>query len=325
MNNLKKLGLTALAGTLATTVAQAGTLSVSGSAEINYQTHGEGTSTGNPFTDNQTMTFSGSGDLDNGMTVSYSNKITGGAGTTINFTGSSVAIDMGDAGVIGLYGDNSDGAGISAYQDVIPTAGEEVWDDTGAADHGSVDEGVVDAGTNNNLGYKVSMGNLTLSTAWAKTAAGAEGSAVLVFDNLIDGLSLGAGMGETQEGDSAANKNTSDLETYFIKYSAGPVSAGIQRSEVRPTVSTGASVAASDKVRNHYGISFAVNENLSISAGKSDLDYGGTLLDQTDSGISASYTMGATTVGLVHNRTEDHHGVANDDYDVSEIKLSFAF
>src|SRR6056300_1477694 len=226
MNNLKKLGLTALAGTLATTVAQAGTLSVSGSAEINYQTHAEGTSTGNPFSDNQTMTFSGSGDLDNGMTVSYSNTITGGAATTINFTGSSVAIDMGDAGVIGLYGDNSDGAGISAYQDVIPNAGEQVWDDTGAPSHGSISEGIVDGGVNNNLGYKVSAGDLTISAAWGKATDGGEGSIVLVYDNLIDGLSLGAGMGETQE--SAANKNTTDLATYFIKYSTGPVSVGYQ-------------------------------------------------------------------------------------------------
>ena len=324
MNNLKKLGLTALAGTLAASVAQAGTLSVSGTAEINYQTNGDGTATGNPFNDNQTMTFSGSGDLDNGMTVSYSNTITGGAGTTINFTGSSVAIDMGDAGVIGLYGDHADGAGISAYQDVIPTAGEQVWDDTGAADHGSIDEGVVDGGVNNNLGYKASLGDLTISAAWGKATDGGEGSVVLVYDNLIDGLSLGVGVGETQE--DPGNKNTTDLETAFVTYSMGAITVGFQRSEVSPTVSNGTTVATTDKERNHYGISFAVNENLSISAGKSDLEYGHTnLLDQTDSGISASYTMGATSIGLVHNRTEDLHGVAGDDYDVSEVKLTFAF
>ena len=324
MNNLKKLGLTALAGTLAASVAQAGTLSVSGTAEINYQTHGDGSSTGNPFDDNQTMTFSGSGDLDNGMTVSYSNTISGGAATTINFSGSSVAIDMGDAGVIGLYADDSDGAGISTYQNMVPTAGEEVWDDTGAGDHGSIDEGVVDGGVNTNLGYNASLGDLTISAAWGKATDGAEGSVVLAYDNLIDGLSLGVGIGETQE--SEDNKNTTDLETAFVTYSIGAVTVGYQRSEVSPTVSNGSAVGTTDKERNHYGISFAVNENLSISAGKSDLEYGHTsLLDQTDSGMSASYTMGATSIGLVHNRTEDHHGVAGADYDVSEVKLTFAF
>jgi len=81
------------------------------------------------------------------------------------------------------------------------------------------------------------------------------------------------------------------------------------------------------KTRDHVGVSFAVNENLSISAGRSELDYGSgsTLLDQVDSGISASYTMGSTTVGFVHNQSSDAGGVANTDLDVTEISLTFAF
>ena len=324
MNNFKKIGLTALAGTLAASVAQAGTLSVSGTAEINYQTKGDGNATGNPFSDNQTMTFSGSGELDNGYTVSYSNTLTGGAGTTVNFTGSSVAIDMGDAGTIGLYGDNSDGAGISTYQDVVPTAGEQVWDDTGATTHGGINNGIVDEGVRNNIGYKVTAGNITVSTSWAKAADGGEGSAVLVYDNLIDGLSIGYGTGETQE--SAANSNTTDLETAFAKYTMGAATFGVQSSSVEPTNSAGTTVGTTKKDRIHYGVSFAVNENLSISAGQSELEFDSSnLVDQTDSCISASYTMESTTIGLVHNKTADHAGVSGDDYDVSEIKLSFAF
>lgn len=324
MNNFKKIGLTALAGTLAASVAQAGTLSVSGSAEINYQTHGDGSATGNPFSDNQTMTFSGSGELDNGYTVSYSNTLTGGTGTTVNFTGSSVAIDMGDAGTIGLYGDNSDGAGISTYQDVVPNAGEQVWDDTGVSSHGGINNGIVDEGVRNNIGYKVSAGNITASASWAKAADGGEGSVVLVYDNLIDGMSIGYGVGETQE--AATNSNTTDLTTMFVKYTMGAATFGVQQSSVEPTNGAGTTVATTDKDRLHVGVSFAVNENLSVAVGQSDLEFDAAgLVDQTDSGISASYTMGSTTVGLVHNKTSDAAGVSGDDYDVSEIKLSFAF
>ena len=39
MNNLKKLGLTALAGSLVAVSAQAGELSVSGSANMTYKTN----------------------------------------------------------------------------------------------------------------------------------------------------------------------------------------------------------------------------------------------------------------------------------------------
>ena len=320
MNNLKKIGLTALAGTLAATTAHAGELSVSGTANIVYQTHGEGSSTANPFSQNQTLSFTGSGDLDNGMTVNYSSAFTGSA-----FTAGSVVLDMGDGGTIGLYNAASDGGGISAYQDVIPTAGEQVWDDTGVASHGTSANGLVDMDAENNLAYNNTFGDITFSAGWARSAMGAEGSVVVAYDNLIDGMRIGYGVGEKQE---AANTTvTTDLETLFVTYATGPVTLGVQRSEVTPAVATGAAADTSKKTRDHVGASFAVNENLSVSVGRSDLDYGSgsTLLDQTDSGISASYTMGSTTVGFVHNKTSDAAGVANVDYDVTEVSLTFAF
>ena len=320
MNNLKKIGLTALAGTLAATTANAGTLSVGGTADIVYQTHGEGSSTANPFSHSQTLTFSGSGDLDNGMTVNYSSNNTGGT-----FTASTVAIDMGDAGTIGLYSNLADGGGISAYQDVIPTAGEQVWDDTGVTSHGGTANGVTDMGSRANLAYNNSFGDITFSADWARSTEGAEGSVVLVYDNLIDGLSLGYGVGETQE--AVDTTVSTDLETLFVKYTTGPVTLGAQRSVVTPAVATGADAATSEKTRDHVGASFAINENLSVSAGRSELDFGSgsTLRDQTDSGVSASYTMGSTTIGFVHNKTSDAAGTLNADFDVTEVSLTFAF
>ena len=320
MNNLKKIGLTALAGTLAATTANAGTLSVGGTADIVYQTHGEGSSTANPFSHSQTLTFSGSGDLDNGMTVNYSSNNTGGT-----FTASTVAIDMGDAGTIGLYSNLADGGGISAYQDVIPTAGEQVWDDTGVTSHGGTANGVTDMGSRANLAYNNSFGDITFSADWARSVEGAEGSVVLVYDNLIDGLSLGYGVGETQE--AVDTTVSTDLETLFVKYTTGPVTLGAQRSVVTPAVATGADAATSEKTRDHVGASFAINENLSVSAGRSELDFGSgsTLRDQTDSGVSASYTMGSTTIGFVHNKTSDAAGTLNADFDVTEVSLTFAF
>jgi outer membrane protein OmpU len=320
MNNIKKIGLTALAGTLAVTTANAGELSVGGAANIVYQSHGEGSSTGNPFFQDQTLSFSGSGDLDNGMSVSYSSSFTGSA-----FTAGSVVLDMGDGGTFGLYNALSDGGGISAYQDVIPTAGEQVWDDTGVTSHGGTANGITDQGNRNNLAYNNSFGDVTFSADWARSVEGAEGSVVVVYDNLIDGMSIGYGVGETQE--AVNTKVSTDLETMFVKYTTGPVTLGVQRSVVTPAVQTGATAALSEKTRDHVGASFAINENLSISAGRSELDYGSgsTLLDQVDSGISASYTMGSTSVGFVHNKTSDAAGVTNVDYDVTELRVTFAF
>ena len=72
MTNFKKIGLTALAGTLAATAyAQAGALSVSGTARMEYQSSKtSATASTDSFADNSSLVFSGSGELDNGFTVS---------------------------------------------------------------------------------------------------------------------------------------------------------------------------------------------------------------------------------------------------------------
>ena len=49
MNNLKKIGLSALAGTLASLSAQAGEMSVTGTAEISYVQRDSNEITGNPL------------------------------------------------------------------------------------------------------------------------------------------------------------------------------------------------------------------------------------------------------------------------------------
>ena len=66
MNNLKKLGVTALAGSLAAVGAQAGEMSVNGSANVTWVQADatEGKSIGS----DKGLTISGSGELDNGWT-----------------------------------------------------------------------------------------------------------------------------------------------------------------------------------------------------------------------------------------------------------------
>ena len=65
MNNMKKIGLTALAGSLVATSAFAGSMSVSGSAKMTYQSKGEENVTGNPWSNSIGISFSGSGVLVN--------------------------------------------------------------------------------------------------------------------------------------------------------------------------------------------------------------------------------------------------------------------
>src|SRR6056300_1265096 len=101
MTDIKKIGLTALAGSLAVTAyAQAGELSVSGTARMEYQsTQDTVTTNTDSFGDNSTLTFSGSGELDNGFVVSYMQAVTG---DTKAITTESTSLDMGDMGVLSV-------------------------------------------------------------------------------------------------------------------------------------------------------------------------------------------------------------------------------
>src|SRR5210317_1816101 len=129
--NIKKIGLTALAGSLVATSAFAGELSLSGSASISYSDY-SGTDSGTTASANasqnwgmdQDITASGSGELDNGWVVSLSHALAA-SGATSNT--SSITIDMGDAGSL-TYSDADAGGGLAALDDITPTAYEESTD-----------------------------------------------------------------------------------------------------------------------------------------------------------------------------------------------------
>ena len=306
MKNITKLGLTALAGSLVASSAYAGAMSVSGSAKITHASNDETEVQGNSFSNSKGISFSGSGELDNGYTVSTSYSMTNAA-----FSTSQVTIDMGDMGTVGLW-NNANGAGINKYSDMMPTAGEQVWDDSDADDNG-----VPLHDNDNMLGYNASFGDIGVSVAYVNGgAAGANGGAsdsswVVQYNGLMDGLTLGLGMGE--------NGSTQDLSTMYAKYTQGSVTVGYQMSEVDNTGAT------ADEESTHIGASIAVNENLSISAGRFEVDMGAGKVDEESTGVSASYTMGSTTIGFVANSTDNVAGTANSDDSYREIAVSFAF
>jgi outer membrane protein OmpU len=306
MTNLRKIGLTALAGTLAATTAHAGDLTVTGTATMEYQsTQDTINSNTDSFSQNGTIVFSGSGELDNGMGVSYMQALFEGS-----LTSQSVALDMGDMGTLSVASLNM--AGIGTIQDMVPNAGEQPWDDLGT--HGAPEQGVAAPHSGNRLGYSVSVGGATVSAAMDYQQNSPTTSAAVQLPGLVEGFNIGAGIAVDQE--SATLEN--DIETYFISYAVGPISVGAQQTKVDHQT------ANSDIERDSYGITFAVNENLSIGYGVSDTEFDALALDEENTGIQASYTSGGMTVGVVNN-TKDNSNGAETDLEMTELKLTFAF
>ena len=90
------------------------------------------------------------------------------------------------------------------------------------------------------------------------------------------------------------------------------------------TVIIGASSTADEKT-NAAAVSFAVNENMSVSVGRHEVDMGAGKVDETSQGVSASYVMGSTTIGFVANSTDNVAGTSGSDDSYREIAVSFAF
>jgi outer membrane protein OmpU len=320
MTNLKKIGLTALAGTLAaTTFAQAGEVTVSGNAIMEYQNNSNDAAGQANETDgyvmNSSLTFSGSGELENGMTVSIYQTLSSGA-----VTSEGVTLDMGDMGKVSLdrWGYHS---GITSIADKIPTAAENVHDDT-AGSHDSPAQGVAKIGSDGSdvLGYVYAADSFTLSASSAMKADGSEESVAISTSSIIDGLSIGAGMGTNMSTAAVVDggENEDDVSTMFAVYTMGPVSIGYQQTKID------GEVTSTDIEAAHYGISFAVNENMSVSYGERDVDFDSLAFNEKSEGVSVSYTAGSMTLQAVNNKKENVGGSTTDD-EVFELKLKMAF
>jgi outer membrane protein OmpU len=306
MTNLKKLGLTALAGSLVATTGYAGSLDVSGAAKVSYNSGNNGAVNGNPFSMTRDITFSGAGEMDNGMTINYFQMVSAGG-----FSSSGLTLDMGDAGSATFMNGTSGGHGISAYEDKMPSAGEQVWDDMDGEANG-----VLTGNKTNKIGYGTSFAGANVSVDYNKQQDGGSAKSIAVDYAPMDGM-----MVFIAQSDEYAGTNTStDQVTFGGTYTAGATTVGAQRTSID------FSAAGSDTDRTHLAASFAVNEDLSVSFGMSTVEFeAAAKTDQEDSGFSASYTMGSMSLNASFNSSDNVGGTSGTDDEHKEIGLAFAF
>ena len=306
MTNVKKLGLTALAGSLVASSAMAGALDISGAAKVSYVSQDETENTGNPYSMTRDITFSGSGEMDNGMTISYFQMLSAGA-----FSSSGLTLDMGDAGTAKFMNGASGGHGIAAYEDKMPTAAEQVWDDMDGQANG-----VVTMNNGNTISYATVLGGANVSANYNKQTSGGSSYSVGADIAPADGIMLFAAMADKYAGVNS----TTDEMTFGATYTTGGITVGIQRSSIDKTA------VDSDQDRTHIAASFAVNEDLSISYGMSTVEFeAAAKTDQEDSGFSVSYTMGSMSLTAAANASDNVGGTSGTDDTHKEIGLAFAF
>ena len=331
MNNLKKVGLTALAGSLVAFSAQAVEMAVSGSAKLTYK-NGHGTEVdGNPMGMNTSLVFSGSGEVngyDTNLTIVAADQVGG-------LSSAALSIDLADMGKI-TFDQGTGAGGISTIDDKTPTAAEEIWDGidavTGTAD------GLVGGGNNGvfvyansfagyNLSAQASKGSRTANSDDANSGSTGGGSwdFALTTDSLMDGLSVGAGYGKIANG-AQSDVNGDDTDEHmvaFVNYTIGMVTLGYSEANIDR-----GGAGKTTEYATAFGIAANLSDNLSISYGEREVEYAkasAAHVTQDNSGIALAYTMGSAKVTVQQNESDNNAGVAGTNDENTEIALSLAF
>ena len=325
MNNFKKIGISALAGSLVAFSVNAADLSVTGGASISFAGQDK-TNAGNTWSMNDSMTFAGSAEMDNGWTVSTSfllDDSDGSDATDHVFDDRGMTINMNEAGTISFDGRGGVSA-MHSIDDMLPYADTAGWDMMSAAAASSATrEGRVTGTSGDNMmrytnssaidglsvavSYMPSNGTVVESTtSWNVQYSGVEG--------------LTVGYGQDENGTGVASTEV-DSSAMFATYAYGPVTVGYQKSE-----DDAATASASDEFTG-YGISYAVSDDLSISYTETAYDLGDSATDEETTTIGASYTMGSMTLAVTLNEVENIGGstAAIDDVEGYDFTLSFAF
>lgn len=317
MNNFKKIGLTALAGSLVAFSVNAADWSVSGSAGLSVTSTDD--TSASSLDQNDSIVISASGETDGGLTVSASFELDGGtADNGSSYDDQSMSVGSDTIGTFTFSGHGGNSV-MSGWDDVTPNAYEEVWDLTASAD-----TDVIGGYAGDNL---VRYDSPVVSGAqfhFAYQDAAPTGSISTYSDmgisyspEMVEGLSVGYAKGEYDVSTTLDGTES----TMYVKYATGPISVGYQESEI--DLGTAATTDESTAI----GIAYAITDSLSVSYGTHEVDFGDGTTDQESSGFSASYTMGGMTLAGAVNDTDNVGGStdASNDKDSYEFNLSFAF
>jgi outer membrane protein OmpU len=331
MNKLTKVGVSALCGSLAAvSAASAGELTVAGGADMTWISK-EKDVTGNPIGIGSNYTLSGSGELDNGWSVAMNIAMTNKA----TYSNTNVTVTVPSLGAIRIDQGTS-GTGIDVMDDVTPNVWEEAYG-TGLSNGINTVAGVSGAA---NITYTPNMlpEGLTGVISWTpdasgsnnndKASSGAAATAGSGYDVTLTatdavtgmtGLTVYAGMSEVDnpQGDRSES-------TIAANYAVGGFTVGYQWSEE----DLGTTSDEKQYENTGYGITFAINDDLSIGYNHYESDQDSTT-DVTNeaSSIQIAYSMGGASLRIAQASADnmDYSTATSQDRDATTISVALAF
>jgi outer membrane protein OmpU len=342
MNNLKKIGLSALAGSLVAVSASASEVTVTGDTIITWKSaegneadaaasNGKGTGV------DTDLAVNASGELDNGFTVDFFMGLD--TDSAVTNSSSFVTIGMGDLGKLRV--NNNTGSGANAIDDVLPTAWEEVWDSTTHTAKGHTFGANTAAGSltyytpsidvmGASISATVTYDNAVGTHASAKgVSSGASGQAYTIAIAHESGLTIGAGT--ESEDDAGLGTTTEKGETSgtgYIKFAAGPLSVGYQETIIDPGYTLDTDEEA-DIEATGFGIAYTAGDvsvsYTEVTEDKANISDTTNTVDTEMSAVQASYTMGALSASIGFFETSNPEFADATTYEATVLNLSFAF
>jgi outer membrane protein OmpU len=319
MNNFKKVGLSALAGSLVATSAYAGEVTVAGGAGMFLEhINGGAANSGKSFSMSNQLTFTGGGELDNGLNVSISFVIDQGDGVTAStapFDSHSVSVSSDSLGTIKMSGEG----GSSASSAVDGMVSGDIWDAFQAA----ADEPEAAPGGSNGLFYTLPtvMDGVSAAISYAPKGTGYESSTAwnIVYSG-VEGLTLTYAQGD----DNSTDASEADHTVMKASYAYGPITVGYSESEYDDEV------AAGDQSTEAYNIAYTISDDLSISYGSEELEFGVQSASQVAAEferIKLTYTTGGMTLTASQSTGDniDYSTTATKDQEVWALGATFAF
>ena len=327
MNNFKKIGVTALAGSLMAVTANAGEMSVAGTAKIALEhINGGAASNGKSWSMGNQLTFTGSGELENGMNISMSfildqgddTATSIGAGTLTNgtnapFDSHSVSVGMDGLGTLTFHGEGGD----AAVNAMDGSAAGGMWDNFQAA----ADEPKAGKSSNDMLSYALPtlLDDLALVASYTPAGDGGANSSTSYSATYtgVEGLTIAYGAGEDN-----STAVEADATAWKVSYAYGPVTVTATDLEYDHGTAT------SDRNMDSMAVSYTLTDEISIGYGEEEITDGSASSEKAEfSGFDVSYTAGGMTLKAYAQEAENisYSTTATEDQEVWAVNATFAF
>jgi outer membrane protein OmpU len=316
MNKFKKIGLTALASSLVVSSAVAGEMSVSGGASIGLKNTTK-TSSGKSWTMGNQLTFTGSGELDNGMNVSLSMVIDQNDDSTLStaaqldngpFDSHSVTVSSDAMGTLVFSGEG----GSSANSAIDTTAAGDLWDN-GSGMGGPI----APSAGNNSLFYTLPsvMDDVSITASYSPgRATQPSATAFGIGFTGVEGLSLNVARGDKDKVGEEA-----EITTIKASYAVGSFTLGYSVNDAETDASGG------DEELTSMNIAYTVSDNMSVSYGVESFENEGSSNDEEMTGFGVSYTTGGVTLSANQYNAENIAGIAGSAGENERWALSASF